>query len=125
AAGAVTGHLRWPGQARECAAGMGRNEIERLSPWPAGDVMHGFYANAEDGGALDIQVLMTSRASIEGARATLAAAGLQVDRIVARRPETDATPPATLPASEPITLWSRTADAPQEDLATATRLIGG
>src|SRR5439155_7647407 len=98
-----------------------RNQIERLSPWPTGDVMHGFYANTEDGGSLDIQVLMTSRAAIEGARATLAAAGLQVDRIVARRPDADATPTA----SEPITLWSRMTHAPQDDLTTATRLIGG
>jgi general secretion pathway protein L len=121
----VTRHLNVPAQAREFLAGIVRNQIERLSPWPAGDVMHGFYANAEHGGSLDIQVLMTSRASIEGARATLAAAGLQVDRIVARRPDTDATPPATPAASEPVTLWSRMTDAPQEDLATATRLIGG
>jgi general secretion pathway protein L len=117
----VTRHLNVPAQAREFLAGIVRNQIERLSPWPAGDVMHGFYANAEDGGSLDIQVLMTSRASIEGARTTLAAAGLQVDRIVARRPDAD----ASAPASEPITLWSRITDAPQEDLATATRLIGG
>ena len=117
----VTRHLHVPAQAREFLAGIVRNQIERLSPWPAGEVMHGFYANAEDGGSLDIQVLMTSRASIEGARATLAAAGLQVDRIVARRPDTEATPTT----SEPVTLWSRTTDAPQEDLATATRLIGG
>jgi len=117
----VTRHLNVPAQAREFLAGIVRNQIERLSPWPAGEVMHGFYANTEDGGSLDIQVLMTSRASIEGARATLAATGLQVDRIVARRPDTDTTPAA----SEPITLWSRIADAPQDDLATATRLIGG
>jgi general secretion pathway protein L len=63
---------------------------------------------------------MTSRATIDGARTTLAAAGLQVDRIVARRPDAKATPTA----SEPVTLWSRMTDAPQEDLATATRLIG-
>src|SRR5262249_43657483 len=117
----VTRHLNVPAQAREFLAGIVRNQIERLSPWPAGEVMHGFYANAEDSSSLDIQVLMTSRASIEGARATLAAAGLQIDRIVARRPDTDATPAA----SEPITLWSKMTDAPQEELATATRLIGG
>src|SRR5262245_26673237 len=98
----VTRHLNVPAQAREFLAGIVRNQIERLSPWPAGEVMHGFYANAEDSGSLDIRVLMTSRASIEGARATLAAAGVQIDRIVARRPDTD----ATATTSEPITLWS-------------------
>src|SRR4051812_25206094 len=121
----VTRHLNVPAQAREFLAGIVRNQLERLSPWPAGDVMYGFYANAEDGASLEIQVLMTSRSSIEGARAMLAAARLQVDRIVACRPDADATAPATPTASEPVTLWSRMTDAPQEDLATATRLIGG
>src|SRR5215510_7219716 len=115
----VTRHLNVPTQAREFLAGIVRNQIERLSPWPAGEVVYGFAAS--DGSAsLDIQVLMTSRATIDGARATLASAGLQVDRIVARRPIPEATPTA----SEPVTLWSRMTDAPQEDLATATRLIG-
>jgi len=117
----ATRHLNVPAQAREFLAGIVRNQIERLSPWPAGEVMHGFFVSEGDSASLDIQVLMTSRATIEGARATLTAAGLEVDRIVARRPDTDATPTA----SEPITLWSRMTDAPQEDLATATRLIGG
>lgn len=116
----VTRHLNVPAKAREYLAGIVRNQIERLSPWPAGEVMYGFNTSAEEGASLDIQVLMTSRATTDGARATLAAAGLQVDRIVARRPDTDATPTT----SEPVTLWSRTADAPQEDMATATRLIG-
>jgi general secretion pathway protein L len=115
----VTRHLNVPAQARAFLAGIVRNQIERLSPWPAGEVMYGFEANAEVGGSLDIEVLMTSRSTIDGERARLAAAGLEVDRIVARRPNTD-----TATISEPVTLWSRTTDAPQEDLATATRLIG-
>src|SRR4051812_2947297 len=40
----VTRHLNVPVQAREFLAGIVRNQIERLSPWPAGEVMHGFYA---------------------------------------------------------------------------------
>jgi general secretion pathway protein L len=115
----VTRHLNVPAQAREFLAGIVRNQIERLSPWPAGEVMYGFDASAEESASLDIQVLMSSRATIDGARATLATAGLEVDRIVARRPDADATT-----TSEPVTLWSRITDAPQEDLATATRLIG-
>src|SRR5215475_5169834 len=39
----VTRHLSVPAQAREYLAGIVRNQIERLSPWPAGEVMHGFY----------------------------------------------------------------------------------
>jgi general secretion pathway protein L len=108
-----------PTQAREFLAGIVRNQIERLSPWPAGEVVYGFAASDESA-SLYILVLMASRATIDGARATLASAGLQVDRIVARRPVPDATPTA----SEAVTLWSRMTDAPQEDLATATRLIG-
>ena len=115
----VTRHLNVPAQAREFLAGIVRNQIERLSPWPTGEVMYGFDANAEDGGSLDIEVLMTSRTTIDDVRARLAAAGLEVDRIVARRPGED-----TATTSEPVTLWSRITDAPKEDLATATRLIG-
>jgi general secretion pathway protein L len=117
----VTRHLNVPAQAREFLAGIVRNQIERLSPWPATEVMYGFAANDGDSASLDIRVLMASRATIDSARATLAAAGLEVDRIVARRPDGDPAPTA----SEPVTLWSRITDAPQEDMATATRLIGG
>src|SRR5438477_10587975 len=70
----VTRHLNVPAQAREFLAGIVRNQLERLSPRPPGEVMHGVYANAEDGASPEIQVLMTSPSSIEGARAMLAAA---------------------------------------------------
>ena len=116
----VTRHLNVPAQAREFLAGIVRNQLERLSPWPTGEVMYGFHANAEDGDSLDIEVLMASRTTIDAERVKLAEAGLEVDRIVAGRPNTD-----TATTSEPVTLWSRTKDAPQDDLATATRLIGG
>jgi general secretion pathway protein L len=112
----VTRRLTVPTQAREFLAGIVRNQIERLSPWPAGEVMYGFVADkSQDDGALDVRVLMTSRATIDTARSTLAATGLEVDRIVTR-PDTGET--------EPVALWSRITDAPHEDLATASRLIG-
>src|SRR5215510_5010277 len=113
----VTRHLNVPAQAREFLAGIVRNQIERLSPWPAGEVMYGFLADkSEDNDTtLDVRVLMTSRATIDTARSTLAAAGLEVDRIVTRPGAGE---------TEPVALWSRITDAPHEDLATASRLIG-
>ena len=112
----VTRRLTVPAQAREFLAGIVRNQIERLSPWPAGEVMYGFVADkSADDGALNVRVLMASRATIDTARSTLAATGLEVDRIVTR-PDTGET--------EPVALWSRITDAPHEDLATASRLIG-
>jgi general secretion pathway protein L len=113
----VTRRLNVQAQAREFLAGIVRNQIERLSPWPAGEVMYGFVADKseDDGATLDVRVLMTSRATIDTARSTLAATGLEVDRIVTR-PDTGET--------EPVALWSRITDAPHEDLATASRLIG-
>src|SRR5262249_11180433 len=116
----VTRHLNVPVQAHEFLSGIVRNQIERLSPWPADEVMYGFVADKseDDSATLDVRVLMTSRAVIDDARSTLARAGLQVDRIVTRpNGGTEAT-------TEPIVLWSRINDAPQEELATASRLIG-
>ena len=117
----VTRRLNVPAQAREFLAGIVRNQIERLSPWPAGEVMYGFMAgkSEDDGVTLDVRVLMTSRATIESARNALTTAGLQVDRIVTH-PGTE----AAQPAAEPVVLWSKITDAPHEDLATASRLIG-
>jgi len=117
----VTRRLNVPAQAREFLAGIVRNQIERLSPWPASEVMYGFAADKSEGDSatLDVRVLMTSRAAIESARNALTAAGLQVDRIVTR-PDTE----VAQTAAEPVVLWSKITDAPHEDLATASRLIG-
>jgi general secretion pathway protein L len=117
----VTRRLNVPAQAHEFLSGIVRNQIERLSPWPAGEVMYGFAADKgeDDGATLDVRVLMTPRTTIDNARRTLTAAGLQVDRIVTR-PDTA----AGETAAGPVTLWSKITDAPHEDLATASRLIG-
>jgi len=117
----VTRRLNVPAQAREFLSGIVRNQIDRLSPWPAGEVMYGFATDkSEDEGAtLNVRVLMTSRSTIDNARGALKTAGLEVDRIVTR-PETG----AGETAAEPIVLWSRITDAPHEELATASKLIG-
>ena len=114
----VTRRLNVPAQAREFLSGIVRNQIERLSPWPADEVMYGFAVDKseDDGATLDVRVLLTSRATIDDALSAMTTAGLQVDRIVTHvNAGTEA---------EPITLWSRINDGPQEDLATASRLIG-
>ena len=78
-----TRRLNVPAQAREFLSGIVRNQIERLSPWPADEVSYGFTADkGDDGATLDVRVLMASRATIDNALSMAATAGLQVDRIV-------------------------------------------
>lgn len=118
----VTRRISVPAQAREFLPGIVRNQIERLSPWPVGQVMHGFFADAgaEHGAMLDVRVFMTSRAIIDEARQALAAIGWRVDRVAARLldPGADEKTPSL------VALWSRIADAPRDGLAEATRLLG-
>src|SRR5882757_9537806 len=42
----VVRRITVPAQARKLLAGVIRNQIERLSPWPANDVVYGFAAEA-------------------------------------------------------------------------------
>ncbi|HTE94025.1 MAG TPA: hypothetical protein VK678_11020, partial [Bradyrhizobium sp.] len=46
----VVRRITVPAQARKFLSGVIRNQIERLSPWPANDVVYGF---AADAGAAD------------------------------------------------------------------------
>ena len=101
--------LSLPRQAREFLPGIVRNQIERLSPWKADQAVYGFVAEEApaDGAALDVAVSITSRGVVDAARDEIAAAGLVVDRVVAKG------------GGEParsMTLWSRVADAPGETL---------
>jgi general secretion pathway protein L len=97
----VLQRINVPAQAREFLAGIVRNQIERLSPWPIDQVVFGFDASPSpaDPQTLDARVLMTSRTKIEEARAALAAMGVAADRIVAHEPGGANVPP--------VTLWSR------------------
>jgi general secretion pathway protein L len=118
----VTRRINVPTQAREYLPGIVRNQIERLSPWPADQVMYGFAAgaNSEDGASLDVRVLMTSRAIIDSVRDALASIGLRLDRVVARLSDAGTGEAAT----GPVALWSQVADDSRESLASTTRLIG-
>jgi general secretion pathway protein L len=118
----VVRRIAVPAQAREFLPGIVRNQIERLSPWHAGQVVYGFDADLdeEDTATLDVRVLIALRADIDRARDELAAIGLPVDRIV--------TPPARAGegrvGAKSVTLWSRAADVSPERLADACRRVG-
>ncbi|HEY6256120.1 MAG TPA: PilN domain-containing protein [Xanthobacteraceae bacterium] len=114
----VLQRINVPARAREFLPGIVRNQIERLSPWPADQVVYGFDATASEGDAdtLDARVMMTSRAAVEAARGELAALGVTADRIVAR--EVGDTP------APPLTLWSRFDNGPGRGLERAHRMVG-
>src|SRR5438445_1152873 len=80
-----------PAQARKFLSGVIRNQIERLSPWPANGVVYGFAAEAGAGDAavVEVRILMAARTDVDAARQDLAALGLPVDRIVARGSDTE------------------------------------
>ena len=97
----VRQQISLPARAREFLPGLVRNQIERLSPWPAAQVAYGFEAaaNLKDPETLDTRVLITPRAGIEAALADLAALGVTADRIVAQEVADVGAPP--------VVLWSR------------------
>jgi general secretion pathway protein L len=111
-----------PAQARKFLSGIIRNQIERLSPWPANGVAYGFVAEAgaADAAMVEVRVLMAARTDIDAARQEMVALGLPVDRIVARGPDTDSAE-GTFGS---VTLWSRLADTSPDRLGSAVRVIG-
>jgi general secretion pathway protein L len=110
-----------PAPAREFLAGVVHNQIERLSPWRTDQAVYGFDAevSGENAANLDVRVLIASRSAIVDALNKLAAIGLRVDRIVARGSDEQEAGKAT----NPITIWSRLADASRESLEGVRRLI--
>ena len=111
-----------PAQARKFLSGVIRNQIERLSPWPANGVVYGFAAEAGAGDAavVEVRILMAARADVDAARQDLAALGLPVDRIVARGSDTQAADET----AGSVTLWSRLADTSPERHGSLVRAIG-
>jgi general secretion pathway protein L len=124
----VVRRIAVPVQAREFLPGIIRNQIDRLSPWHADQVVHGFDAdvNAEDPVNLDARVFIALRSVIDRARDELAAMGVPVDRIVARQPPPSYPPPHAAEGrmGVPVALWSRLADLSPEPLADACRRVG-
>ncbi|MEW6436909.1 MAG: PilN domain-containing protein [Pseudomonadota bacterium] len=113
----VIRHLNVPAQAREFAAGIVGNQIERLSPWPPAQTVYGFAAAAkpDDAATLDVTVFITSRAKIEAARDTLASCGLVPGQISVRSDKN--------PAAD-IVLWTPAASAASPGGQSLPRLIG-
>ena len=111
-----------PAQARKFLSGVIRNQIERLSPWPANGVVYGFAAEAGAGDAavVEVRILMAARADVDAARQDLAAFGLPVDRIVARGSDTEAADET----AGSVTLWSRLVDTSPERHGSLVRAIG-
>jgi general secretion pathway protein L len=113
----VVRRISVPAQAREFLPGIVRNQVERLSPWPADQTVYGFDSavSQEDTAALDVRVFISSRAAVGSARDELDAIGLPPDRIVARQDG--------VPATAPVALWSRLADVPRETVERTRRQI--
>jgi general secretion pathway protein L len=114
----VVRHLSVPVQAREFVAGIIRNQIDRLSPWPSEQAIYGFEADVDpqEPTALNVRVLVASRAVINAAREQITAIGLAVDRVVASW--------CNAGSAKSITLWSRLADVSPEYQARMRRHIG-
>jgi general secretion pathway protein L len=111
-----------PAQARKFLSGVIRNQIERLSPWPANGVVYGFVAEAGAGDAavVEVRILMAARTDVDAARQDLAALGLPIDRIVARGPDTESADET----HDSVTLWSQLADTSPDGLGSVVRTIG-
>jgi general secretion pathway protein L len=114
----VMQRIKVPARAREFLPGIVHNQIERLSPWPADQVLYGFDAEPtpEDPENLNARVLIAARATVEAARDRLAALGMSADRIAAREQGAVAAPP--------ITLWSRYENGSGQALDHVRRMIG-
>ncbi|WP_160331093.1 PilN domain-containing protein [Bradyrhizobium macuxiense] len=107
-----------PAQARDLLPGIVRNQIERLSPWRVNQAVYGFDARDRgDTAGLDVRVLITSRAVLDEASQRAGALGLRVDRVVAGEGLAD--------VAAPVTMWSRAADASDQSLSRARKMIAG
>jgi general secretion pathway protein L len=114
----VVRRISVPVQALEFVAGIIRNQIDRLSPWPSDQAIYGFEAEVDpqEPTALDVRVLIAARAVIDAAREQITQIGLVVDRVV--------TSCCKAGSAKAITLWSRLADVSPEYQARVRRHIG-
>lgn len=87
-----------PAQGRAFLDGIVRNQIDRLSPWPAALATHGF--RVVPGGnpaSLDVEVVLTARAAVDAAREAASRLGVTIDAVVAR----------IGPGRALVTMWTR------------------
>lgn len=113
----ITRTLGLPAQARDFLAGVITNQLDRLSPWPVGQIFHGHLATPQAGASrLAVRVLIARKADVDAARAELAEMGLMVDRVES----------ALDVGGRSVAFWSNSAS--QGDAASRRRLrlfIGG
>ncbi len=114
----VTRRLNVPLQAQDFLAGIVRNQIERLSPWPPAQAVYAIDAkpNPDDAGLLNVSVFIAARASIDAICAELTAAGLAPHRIDLRK-EAET-------AASALTLWTRPSEQSRQGAHNLPRLIG-
>jgi general secretion pathway protein L len=114
----VSRRLDVPAQAREFLAGIVRNQIERLSPWPAANTVYGFglAAQAAEATTIGVRVAIASRAMIEVVTDELTASGLAPDRILVT-PQADSGPS--------IALWARASSRTLSSGVSTPRIIAG
>jgi len=114
----VIRHLKVPAQAGEFAAGIVGNQIERLSPWPPAQTIHGFTtaSKPDDAAALDVTVFITSRAKIEAAHNALAICNLAPGQISVKSGKD--------PDSSDVVLWTPAASAAPSAVRSLPRVIG-
>jgi general secretion pathway protein L len=111
----ITRTLMTPAQARDFLSGVVANQLDRLSPWPVAQILHGHSATPLADG-LAVRILIARRADVEDAVVELGKMGVVVDRVVGLAEV----------GREPVALWSRSAS--REDAAARTqmrRLVGG
>lgn len=107
-----------PAKAREFTAGVIRNQIERLSPWPVTQILYGFVAEPGSGAdGLDVRVLIAERSEIESALASLSGGGLTADRVVVEQRKSA--------GEAPVVLWSRNAQQAHQKRRRLCFVIGG
>jgi len=116
AAQIITRHLSAPAQARDFLAGVVRNQIDRLSPWPATQILYGYQISeaTSDQSMLDVVISIALRSEVEALRTRFSETGLVADRIVVS--STD------LP---PVALWAKSAPAMQTGPRNLRLVIGG
>jgi general secretion pathway protein L len=114
----VVRRLKIPAQAREFAAGIVGNQLDRLSPWPLSQSVYGFEAAAspDDAAMLDISVFIVSRANLDAAREALAASGLAPSQVSVKT-GSDA-------SASRVPVWTGAASTAPQGIRNLPKLIG-
>jgi general secretion pathway protein L len=113
----VVSRINVPAQARGFLDGVIRNQIERLAPWRANEVAHGYCAepHGEQPNMLCVRVIIAPLTIMDAMRQTLATIGFPVDRISTHESGLDSEPA--------VALWSQLANMPAGGLQRARRSI--